>query len=140
MSEPLESFETIRPLLVEAAIVDGPQGQRARVALEYNTALYVGERVLSEGDEEPALAAAGATTAALDTFTPDAIRFTLEWCERLDPGQGLPEVVATMVGVDVAGTPMRYAGAAIVAQDGVAVAGAKATLAALNRRLGIAGL
>ncbi len=140
MSEPIESFEAIRPLLVEAAIIDGPQGRRARVALEYHAALYVGECALGGGEEEQALAAASATTAALDTFTPKAIRFTLEWCERLDPGGGLPEVVATMVGVDVAGTPMRYAGAAILTHDDVAVAGAKATLAALNRRLGIAGL
>ena len=140
MSEPVEPFETIRPLLVEAVIVDGPQGRRARVALEYNTALYVGEAVLGEDADEPALAAASATTAALDTFTPEAIGFTLEWCQRRDPGGGLPEVVTTMVGVDVAGTPMRYAGAAIVNQGEVAVAGAKATLAALNRRLGIAGL
>ncbi len=133
MSEP--SFETIRPLLVS---VDGTDP--VRVALEHHTELFVAEQSLSSGHEDArACATARATTDALGQLTPEAVRFSLDWCALVKTGVHLPRLVVVMVAVDVAGAEMRYAGATVLGED-TGLAAAKAVLDAMNRRLGVTGL
>lgn len=129
-------FETIRPLLVSVDGVD-----TVRVALEHRAELFVADCRVADGKEESrAAAGAAATAAALTQFTPDAVTLELQWCALVDTAPGLPRVVATMIGVDVVGVRMRYAGAAVMGAGDPAEVGAKAVLASLNRRLGVTGL
>jgi hypothetical protein len=128
-------FESIRPLLVS---VDG--AEVVRVALEYRSELFVGESPADEdGAAVRAAAAARATTSALGQLTPTAVTFAVEWSAVVATEPELPALAVVMVGVDVAGATMRYAGAVAVTDDAAAAA-AKAVLDALNRRLGVAGL
>lgn len=129
------AFETMRPVLVS---VDGDE--RVRVALEHRTELFVVEHAVDhEGSEARARASAEAATTALGQLTPSAVQFSLEWFAVLETSEGLPPVAVALVGVDVAGALMRYAGAAVLRGD-PALAAAKAVLDALNRRLGVTGL
>lgn len=134
MQEP--PFETIRPLLVS---VDGDEV--VRVALEHRTELFVADsRVADSGEEARAFAGAFAAASALGQFTPDAVALELQWCDLVETVPGLPRIAVAMIGVDVVGVSMRYAGAVVMGADDPAEAGAKAVLAALNRRLGVTGL
>lgn len=131
----IEPFETIRPLLVS---VDGDD--TVRVALEHGRELFVAEVAVGDGEDDGRGAAAGrATVDALGQLTPAAVSFSLDWCRVVATGDELPDLVTVLVGVDVAGAAMRYAGAVVVSGD-VAEAAAKAVLDALNRRLGVTGL
>lgn len=142
MSDPREPFELIRPLIVEATTVWNAAPPCVRVALEHGGELYTGEAALERDGSmaAPEIAAAGqATVAALDLLTPAAVEFALEWSAAVSTREGLPPVAATVVAVIVAGVPMRYAGAVLLDGD-PATAGARSTLDALNRRLGVTGL
>lgn len=137
----MDSFDAIRPLIVS---VDGDE--EVRVALEWQSELYVGTAAVSAA-ESPAhvtdarLVAGGrATLHALDQLTPNAVAFTLEWGARVVTAEGLPHVIVALPRVEVAGVPMRYAGAVIDDGSDAAQLAAKATLDALNRRLGVTGL
>ncbi|QBI18288.1 hypothetical protein ER308_01005 [Egibacter rhizosphaerae] len=131
----------IRPLLVS---VDGDDP--VRVALEWERELYVGEAPgPSSGDagdrrHERVVAAGGATLQALDQLTPSAVTFALEWAAVVHTAAELPDLVVAMPRVEVAGVPMRYAGAVVDDGDDPALLAARATLDALNRRLGVTGL
>lgn len=136
----MSGFESLRPLIVSVEGAD-----EVRVALEWEAELFVGQAaVAGDGavDRDCARLEAGAraTLAALGSLTPSAVVFSLEWAARVATGDALPAVVASMPRVEVAGVPMRYAGA--VVDDGAdpALLAARATMDALNRRLGVSGL
>ena len=142
MSDPREPFETIRPPLIEAVAVEEGPPPRVRVALEHGNELFVRDAAVGQDPSIPApyvAAAAEATVAALNLLTPAAVHLTLQWSAVVPTGEGLPPVAMTVVGLEVAGVPLRYAGAVITDGDSV-ISGAKAALDAVNRRLGVTGL
>lgn len=106
-----------------------------RVSLALGERRVVGEAAVSTGSSVPE-AAAKATLQALEELTPDAVQLDLHWCGVTTPAPGLPEIVTVLVGVDIAGVPMRYPGAVVV-RDDVGWAAASSVLKALNRRLEI---
>ena len=142
MASPREPFETIRPPLIEAVVVEDGSTRLARVALEHDRELFVREApIAQQGAARAPRVAAGAqaTVAALNLLTPAAVRLALQWSGVVQTDDQLPLVAIAVVEVDVAGVPMRYAGAVVTEGDFVE-SGARAALDAVNRRLGVTGL
>lgn len=142
MSDPREPFETIRPPLIEAVVVEDGSTQRARVALEHDKELFVREAPVRVGGSVAApyvAAAAEATIAALNLITPSAVELTVRWSAVVPTDDEVPPMALTVIELNVAGVAMRYAGAVLTEGDDV-MSGAKAALDAVNRRLGVTGL
>ena len=118
------------------SLVDVVGRDTIRVSLERDGRVVVGEAHVGDAG---GLAEAGARAAlaAVETLTPGAVTFGLDWCGVVPTAPELPEVVLVLVGLEVAGVPMRYAGAVTVDTDALPEVGARAALDALNRRLEI---
>lgn len=117
-------------------LVDAGGTDVVTVSLALGDRTVVGRTASSEAGGH-CQAAATATLRALDELTPGAVRLVLHWCGVAQPVPELPPIVTVLVGLDVAGVPMRYPGAVVIHDDDVPRAAAAAVLNALNRRLEI---
>lgn len=127
-----DAGEGHRPLL---ASVDGRD--TVRVVLEHRGREHVGEST-ARTESDLAAASARATLAALDSLTPAAVHFRLDWCGMVEPA-GLPRAVVVFATVSVAGVPMLQTGSALGRTD-VQLAAVRATLDSMNRRLLVMGI
>lgn len=128
-----ETELSARPRLAHVRRVD----DTLQVTLVIRGEPYIGE--VPAGDDEVG-AAAAATLVAMDLATPSTVSFELDAVQVVKRDVELAPAVLVSATITVAGVPMPQAGTAIVREGDPVLAAARATLAAMNRRLEILGL